>query len=90
MDIRNLSRLTYANGFTLWHYRHNGPIRDVLDDISFFDSASGRKILRPGDKIDVSAIDGGSSFYVDLVGSNYVRVKKWGEYYVLFVDPRRT
>lgn len=50
--IRNLSVLSYANGFTLWHYKaDNGPIAPV-EDGSFWTDTS--HMLSTGDIILVS------------------------------------
>lgn len=59
--IRNLSVLSYAQGFTAWHYRHPGP----LDEVSmpgFFDIAA--DMFAPGDHISISAADGGAILFV--------------------------
>jgi hypothetical protein len=51
-DPNNLSALTYANGFTLWHYKT--PDADVAVDTSgYFDEAAG--MLRVGDFIFANA-----------------------------------
>lgn len=47
-DPAGLSALSYANGFTLWHYRTADTAADV-DDIGYFNEAS--KMLRIGDFI---------------------------------------
>ncbi len=55
--IRNLSVLSYAQGFTLWHYKA-GAAR--LDDIAldgFFDHAA--DMIAAGDMMMISAADGG-------------------------------
>jgi hypothetical protein len=76
--IRNLSVLSFADGFTLWHYRGHtltmgatlvGPITldDVLRD-DFFSVAG--DLIVTGDMILVSAADGGMMLYV--VGSSGV------------------
>lgn len=51
-DARNLSVLSYANGFTLWHYRTEDPAATV-DDAGYFNEAS--RMLREGDFILVNA-----------------------------------
>lgn len=48
----NLSAISYANGFTLWHYRTDDLIADV-DNIGYFNDAS--KMLRSGDFVFVNA-----------------------------------
>jgi outer membrane protein assembly factor BamB len=44
----NLSALSYANGFTLWHYRTE-EASTAVDNTGYFNQASG--ILRVGDFI---------------------------------------
>ena len=41
-----LSAISYANGFTLWHYRTDDIIAEI-DNAGYFNMAS--KMLRPGD-----------------------------------------
>jgi hypothetical protein len=47
-DPSNLSALTYANGFTLWHYR-TADAAAVVDTSGYFNDAAG--MLRVGDFI---------------------------------------
>lgn len=60
--IRNLAVLSYAQGFTHWHYRAAGvPLsRTMAPD--FFVSVS--DMMAPGDIIFVSASDGGAALFV--------------------------
>lgn len=51
-DPHNLSALSYANGFTLWHYRSD-DMDAVIDDAGYFDEAY--RMLRVGDFILVNA-----------------------------------
>ncbi len=51
-DPHNLSALSYANGFTLWHYRTDDMPADV-DNAGYFNDAA--KMLREGDFIFVNA-----------------------------------
>lgn len=51
-DARNLSVLSYANGFTLWHYRTEDPAAAV-DNAGYFNEAA--RMLREGDFILVNA-----------------------------------
>lgn len=62
--IRNLAVLSYAQGFTSWHYRHRGLLSDVQP--GFFDAAG--DMMRPGDTIMVSAADGGELWFVQSCG----------------------
>ena len=48
----SLSALTYANGFTLWHYRTTDLATDV-DTSGYFNAAA--VMLRPGDFLIVSS-----------------------------------
>ena len=56
-DSKGLSALSYANGFTLWHYR-TGDAPSSVDNQGYFDVAS--KMLRIGDFIFVNAGTGGT------------------------------
>jgi outer membrane protein assembly factor BamB len=47
-DSNNLSALTYANGFTLWHYKTDDTAA-VVDTAGYFNVAAG--MLRLGDFI---------------------------------------
>ena len=47
-DSSNLSALTYANGFTLWHYK-TADTAAVVDTSGYFNNAAG--MLRVGDFI---------------------------------------
>ena len=51
-----LSAISYANGFTLWHYRTADLIADV-DNIGYFNEAN--KMLRVGDFMFVNSGIGG-------------------------------
>jgi hypothetical protein len=64
VNLRNLSRIAYGNGFTFWHYRA-ARLSDVQAPNFFIDAAG---IVRRGDHILVSADDGGASFYVGKSG----------------------
>jgi hypothetical protein len=60
--IRNLSVLSYAQGFTAWHYRMpKHPLTHALRP-GFFSPAA--DMLEPGDTITVSAEDGGAILFV--------------------------
>lgn len=59
-NIRNLSVLSYANGFTLWFYRGDA-IASVVEP-GFFDPAA--DMLRKGDAILASAEDDGVLLHV--------------------------
>ena len=62
--IRNLSVLSYAQGFTCWHYRRRGPLAETLEP-GFFNPAS--DMMEQGDMIMISAADGGAHAFVSSV-----------------------
>jgi hypothetical protein len=67
-DSHNLSALTYANGFTLWHYKTNDTAA-VVDTSGYFNDAAG--MLRVGDFIFGNFdLDGTPSHGVMVVRSN--------------------
>jgi hypothetical protein len=67
-DSNNLSALTYANGFTLWHYKTNDDDA-VVDTAGYFNDAAG--MVRVGDFIFGNFdLDGTPSHGVLVVLSN--------------------
>ena len=67
-DSNNLSALTYANGFTLWHYKTADLAADV-DTTGYFDEAA--SMLRTGDFIMANtAINATIASGVFIVKSN--------------------
>ncbi len=67
-DPKNLSALTYANGFTLWHYR-TPDLPSEVDNLGYFNEAA--RMLRVGDFIFVNAaIDSAPSHGVMVVVAN--------------------
>ena len=60
MNHRNISVLSYANGFTLWHYRAD-TARLPPDHFNGFAHASS------GDMVLISASDGGAQIYLERV-----------------------
>ncbi len=60
-QIRNLSHLAYAQGFTPWHYRTADPLPEVLAPGYFRDAAD---FFCRGDTITVSAGRTGALLYV--------------------------
>lgn len=67
-DSNNLSALTYANGFTLWHYKTPDLATDV-DTTGYFDEAA--SMLRVGDFVMANtAIEGTIASGVFIVKSN--------------------
>ncbi len=64
--VRNLSVLTYARGFTLWHYRGGElPLGEIAAP-GFFDPAG--DMLAGGDVVLVSAEAGGCVLFVQPTG----------------------
>ena len=59
--IRNLSVLSYAQGFTAWHYKARMPLADALAPGFLRPAAS---MLEPGDTVMISAQDGGALIFV--------------------------
>ncbi len=55
-NVRSLSVLAYANGFTLWHYRTGDALQCVARP-GFFDDAV--DMLANGDMLMVTAPEGG-------------------------------
>ncbi len=64
--IRNLSVLSYAQGFTLWHYRAGAGRLDDVTHPGFFDAAS--DMLMVGDLMMVSGLQGGRILCVATSG----------------------
>lgn len=59
--VRNLSVLAYAQGFTHWHYKHRGPLSEVLS-FGFFNPVA--DMMAGGDHISISAENGGAVAFV--------------------------
>jgi hypothetical protein len=57
-DPTNLSALSYANGFTLWHYKTTDAAGDV-DTTGYFNGAAG--MMRVGDFILANTGVGGAT-----------------------------
>jgi hypothetical protein len=67
-DASNLSALTYANGFTLWHYK-TPDAADAVDNAGYFNEAA--SMLRVGDFILANAdIDATVQSGMFIVASN--------------------
>ncbi|MEO1019983.1 MAG: hypothetical protein AAFY56_20180 [Pseudomonadota bacterium] len=67
-DSKNLSAISYANGFTLWHYRSE-DLASEIDDAGYFNPAS--KMLRTGDFVFVnSGVEGLSSNGLAVISEN--------------------
>lgn len=59
--LRNLSVLAYAQGFTLWHVRHPGPLAETLQPCFLLAAA---EMIETGDMVHVSADGGGAILFV--------------------------
>ena len=59
-DNKNLSVIAYANDWTLWHYRTQDKIEDVVD-VGYF----------PERTVDLMAV--GDVFYITIGGFTYQR-----------------
>ena len=63
--VRNLSVLSYAQGFTSWHYRARGVDLATAAAPGFFDPVA--DMLSEGDTVIVSARDGGALLFIQSV-----------------------
>jgi hypothetical protein len=61
-EIRDLSVLAYANGFTMWHYKTSSTLETVMVPGYFAETDD---MMHPGDLIYISAADGVAARYVD-------------------------
>ncbi|MFW5680287.1 MAG: hypothetical protein ACOC3D_08460 [Pseudomonadota bacterium] len=67
-DPIGLSALSYANGFTLWHYRSNDAAEEV-DGLGYFDPAA--RLLRIGDFLFMNvAAQGEPQNLIRVIASN--------------------
>jgi len=80
LSIRDLSVLSYTNGFTRFHVmlrpdERAGAAHRLLDVLipGYFNDAA--RMMAAGDMIDVSAHDGGASLFVAEVTPDSVRVR---------------
>ena len=65
--VRNLSVLSYANGFTLWHYKAADPLHAVEAPGYFGDAGD---MLAQGDMMMLSAADGARIVCVSASGDD--------------------
>ena len=61
LNIKNLSVLSYANGFTLWHLATSDALADV-DTVGYLNSVA--TMVREKDMLFISASDGTGMFCV--------------------------
>lgn len=83
VDHRNLCKLAYVNGFNVWSYRAHYHTRKEVQVPNYFNAVLELKPSGPqtGDKIEVSATDGGCSLFVEILdfqNTSVVRVIPWG------------
>ncbi len=76
-QLSRLSVLSYANGFTLWHYKANDTAASAFESRFF---ADGRDMLNVGDMVIVSAPDGTGAIGVvsDCEAPSVVRIAGTG------------
>lgn len=73
MHIRNLSVLSYAQGYTAWHYRGEAlPLATVLSP-NFFSPAS--DMMKQGDTIMVSTQSGGALLFLQTVNKTVIMAR---------------
>lgn len=69
MNVKELSVLAYANGFTLWNYKEKINTRDKIFEKNYFEDVI--NIMEEGDFIHINIIkDNKFSDYVEVVVSN--------------------
>jgi hypothetical protein len=76
-DIKDLSVMAYANGFTLWHYRTGDGVGD-LDTSGYFNEAG--DLLREGDLVISNYDDAGATktaFLTVQTSGSGVTVDAW-------------
>lgn len=62
MDVRDISRLCYGNGFTLWHYKAGETPSAAIVSDGFFNDACG--LFATGDMVLVSGNGFGAVHFV--------------------------
>jgi len=61
-SVRDLSALQYANGFTMWHYKHGAATLGECQTDGFFNDAG--EMMAVGDAILITGPEGGRQFVV--------------------------
>jgi len=73
MHIRNLSVLSYAQGYTAWHYRGEAlPLATALSP-GFFSPAY--DMMKQGDTIMVSTQSGGALLFLQTVNKTVIMAR---------------
>jgi hypothetical protein len=62
MDVRDISRLCYGNGFTLWHYKAGETPSAAIGSDGFFNDACG--LFAAGDMLLVSGKQVGGLLFI--------------------------
>ena len=72
---KNLSVLSYANGFTMWHYVSDDKIDDILSH-TYFDKVKG--LIHTGDIIIIFADEVYAKYVasIDETGIKFAEIKK--------------
>lgn len=73
-ENKRFSVLTYANGFTHWHYNTSENIEEIIKD-GYFDPIY--TLINNGDLITISAKNTSDIYYVANI--NPTKLKKLGE-----------
>lgn len=71
---KNLSVLSYANNFTLWYYRTDDSIQDLMD--GYFNTVS--NILHEHDCLIINAGNGDYVMFVKSIENKNVKIGKEG------------
>lgn len=69
---RNLSRLCYANAFTLWHYRSHNLRLATMTARAFF--ADAHSLLKAGDGLILVGTDAAALFMVSVAEAGIVSI----------------
>jgi hypothetical protein len=68
LQLDDLSALSYADGFTLWHYRSEADGRSAITAQGYFAPVS--HMVRAGDIVLARGIDGFVLLHLDGAGTN--------------------
>lgn len=72
---KDMSVITYANGFTLWHYKtHKDSIKDILEDSKYFSVI--HTLCNAGDIIIVNSKDETAFLVIDSVAEKTVKTRR--------------
>ena len=65
--LRNLCVMTYAGGFTLWHYNGHSDTCTEIQAPGYFDDA--REMIKPCDIVMITCADGALQVYFPKGGA---------------------